>query len=275
MLTRFAPAPTGALHLGHVLNAIYVWDLPVPTARRCCSGSRTTIGSGAVRNTRPAFSTTSIGWGSCPTYIRPQIIGPAGVAGRQSDRVEIYREAVAMLRAKGLLYACDCTRRTLSGRYDGRCRTRGLPLSDGYGWRVVVDAGVEAFDDLVLGRQAQDPSDQCGDVLIRDRRGNWTYQFAVSVDDWQQKIDLVIRGADLLDSTGRQIRLGRMLGREHPARYAHHPLIMKSPDQKLSKSDGDTGVRDLRGRGWTPADVLAAARSSISAAAPGAVPHRR
>ena len=177
-----------------------------------------------------------------------------------------------MLRAKGLLYACDCTRRTLSGRYDGRCRTRGLALSDGYGWRVVVDAGVEAFDDLVLGRQAQEPSDQCGDVLIRDRRGNWTYQFAVSVDDWQQKIDLVIRGADLLDSTGRQIRLGRMLGREHPAGYAHHPLIMKSPDQKLSKSDGDTGVRDLRGRGWTPADVLAAARSSISAAAPGAVP---
>ena len=275
MLTRFAPAPTGALHLGHVLNAIYVWDL----ARAHGAQVLLRIEDHDRERCRPEYEAgilDDLDWLGFVPDIYPTADYRAGrCPGRQSDRAEIYREAVAMLRAKGLLYACDCTRRTLSGRYDGRCRTRGLPLSDGYGWRVVVDAGVEAFDDLVLGRQAQDPSDQCGDVLIRDRRGNWTYQFAVSVDDWQQKIDLVIRGADLLDSTGRQIRLGRMLGREHPARYAHHPLIMKSPDQKLSKSDGDTGVRDLRGRGWTPADVLAAARSSISAAAPGAVPHRR
>jgi glutamyl-Q tRNA(Asp) synthetase len=275
MLTRFAPAPTGALHLGHVLNAIYVWDL----ARAHGAQVLLRIEDHDRERCRPEYEAgilDDLDWLGFVPDIFPTTDYRAGrCPGRQSDRVEIYREAVAMLQAKGLLYACDCTRRTLSGRYDGRCRTRGLALSDGYGWRVVVDAGVEAFDDLVLGRQAQEPSDQCGDVLIRDRRGNWTYQFAVSVDDWQQKIDLVIRGADLLDSTGRQIRLGRMLGREHPARYAHHPLIMKSPDQKLSKSDGDTGVRDLRGRGWTPADVLAAAQSSISAAAPGAVPHRR
>ena len=130
--------------------------------------------------------------------------------------------------------------------------------------------GVERFDDIILGAQAQDPSAQCGDMLIRDRRGNWTYQFAVSVDDWRQEIDVVVRGVDLLDSTGRQIRLARLLGRAQPAFYGHHPLIMKTPDQKLSKSDGDTGVRDLRARGWTPADVQAAARSYISAIARGA-----
>jgi glutamyl/glutaminyl-tRNA synthetase len=99
-------------------------------------------------------------------------------------------------------------------------------------------------------------------VLIRDHLGNWTYQFAVSVDDFRQGIDLVIRGEDLLPSTGRQIRLARLLGREEPAAFLHHPLIMKSPAQKLSKSDRDTGIRDLRARGWTPEQVRAAVRAT-------------
>jgi glutamyl/glutaminyl-tRNA synthetase len=79
------------------------------------------------------------------------------------------------------------------------------------------------------------------------------------VDDWRQEIDTVIRGVDLLPSTGRQIRIARLLGRRQPPGFLHHPLIMKTPDQKLSKSDGDTGVRDLRARGWTPAEVIEAA----------------
>jgi glutamyl/glutaminyl-tRNA synthetase len=134
-----------------------------------------------------------------------------------------------------------------------------LPLAEGHGWRVRIDPGLETFDDLRLGPQRQDPSEQCGDVLLRDRHGNWTYQFAATVDDWRQEIDTVIRGIDLLPSTGRQIRIARLLGREHPARFFHHPLIMKTPGQKLSKSDGDSGVRDLRARGWTPAEVIKAA----------------
>jgi len=76
-------------------------------------------------------------------------------------------------------------------------------------------------------------------------------------------VDLVIRGEDLLSSTGRQIRIARLLGREEPATFLHHPLIMKSPAQKLSKSDGDTGIRELRARGWTPEQVKQAARSAI------------
>jgi glutamyl-tRNA synthetase/glutamyl-Q tRNA(Asp) synthetase len=124
-----------------------------------------------------------------------------------------------------------------------------------------MDPGVERFVDGILGPQEQDPSEQCGDVLIRDRLGNWTYQFVASVDDHVQAIGLVIRGVDLLASTGRQIRLARLLGRTAPAAFRHHPLIMKTADQKLSKSDGDTGVRDLRARGWTPEQVIAAARA--------------
>ena len=76
------------------------------------------------------------------------------------------------------------------------------------------------------------------------------------MDDHRQGIDLVVRGRDLLASTGRQQRLARLLGRASPATFAHHPLIMKSATQKLSKSDGDTGVRDLRGRGWQPAQLI-------------------
>jgi glutamyl/glutaminyl-tRNA synthetase len=198
--------------------------------------------------------------------------------GRQSDRNEMYLTALEVLRKQGLVYACDCSRRvaTQSGfglrpsniesaefRYAGHCRDNQLPIVDGYGWRLRIDPGVEEFEDVRLGLQRQDPAAQCGDVLLRDRHGNWTYQFAVTVDDWRQNIDYVIRGIDLLPSTGRQIRIARLLGRTTPPTYFHHPLIMKSPDQKLSKSDGDTGVRDLRARGWSPRDVIAAATESL------------
>ena len=118
---------------------------------------------------------------------------------------------------------------------------------------------VERFNDLRHGPQEQRPSEQCGDLLVRDRDGNWTYQFAATVDDLVQGVTLVIRGDDLLASTGRQIQLARLLGRGEPPEFLHHPLIMKSPDQKLSKSDGDTGVRELRARGWTPEQVIDAA----------------
>jgi glutamyl/glutaminyl-tRNA synthetase len=187
--------------------------------------------------------------------------------GRQSDRGAVYAAALDALRAQGLVYGCDCTRRRTGqlprrdgeARYDNHCRHRGLPLDAGIGWRVRLEPGLERFDDRALGPQVQDPAAQCGDLLVRDRLGNWTYQFAVTVDDWRQDIDLVVRGVDLLASTGRQIRLARLLGRRDPPRFLHHPLIMKAPGEKLSKSDGDTGVRDLRALGWSARAVRDAA----------------
>jgi glutamyl-tRNA synthetase/glutamyl-Q tRNA(Asp) synthetase len=111
--------------------------------------------------------------------------------------------------------------------------------------------------------QVQDPAAQCGDLLVRDRLGNWTYQFAVAVDDLEQGITDVIRGLDLLPSTARQIRLARLLGRARPPRFAHHRLILKSATAKLSKSDRDSGVRDLRAAGWSAAQVLGRARELV------------
>ena len=185
-------------------------------------------------------------------------------AGRQSDRDAVYQEALIPLVSAGLVFACDCSRKDVGGpRYPGTCRERGLPLADHVGWRVRMDHGVESFDDLLLGPQQQDPAAEFGDVLVRDRLGNFTYQWVASVDDTIQQITHVIRGVDLLDSTGRQIRLARLLGRADPPRYAHHALVMKSPTQKVSKSDRDTGVRDLRRRGWTRDDVIAAAQKFV------------
>jgi glutamyl-tRNA synthetase/glutamyl-Q tRNA(Asp) synthetase len=97
---------------------------------------------------------------------------------------------------------------------------------------------------------------QCGDLLLRDRLGNWTYQCVATIDDAVQGITLVVRGEDLLASTGRQIHFARLIGRSTPAVFLHHPLLLKSATQKLSKSDGDSGIADLRARGWSAADVL-------------------
>jgi glutamyl-tRNA synthetase/glutamyl-Q tRNA(Asp) synthetase len=264
-LTRFAPAPTGWLHLGHVLNARYVWE----TARALGGRVLLRIEDHDRIRSKPEFEAgilDDLDWlGFHPDIFPTAAFRGQHSEGRQSARDAVYRGAVDVLRAKGLVYGCDCSRRALSAasvsvpaelHYAGRCRARQLPLTDGIGWRVRMDPGVETFDDARLGLQAQDPSAQCGDVLIRDRDGHWTYQFAVTVDDWRQGVDLVIRGVDLLGSTGRQIRLARLLGRVEPPVFLHHELIMKSPAQKLSKSDGDTGVRDLRARGWTPEQVL-------------------
>jgi glutamyl-tRNA synthetase/glutamyl-Q tRNA(Asp) synthetase len=264
-ITRFAPAPTGWLHLGHVLNACYVWGV----ARAVGARVLLRIEDHDRIRARREFETgilDDLDWlGFRPDIFPTDTFRGGPCDGRQSDRDHIYREAAERLHARGLLYGCDCSRTVVSGsqpivrtelHYAGRCRTRHLALTDGVGWRVRMDPGAERFDDARLGVQAQDPSEQCGDLLVRDRHGHWTYQFAVTVDDWQQGVDLVIRGTDLLASTGRQIRLARLLGREEPPVFLHHALIMKSPDQKLSKSDGDTGIRDLRTRGLAPAHVI-------------------
>ncbi len=180
---------------------------------------------------------------------------------RQSERDDIYRQALETLRRQGLVYACDCSRAAL---YPGTCRDRGLAAGPGRGLRVRLAPSLERFVDLRLGPQEQRPSAQCGDLLVRDRDGHWTYQFAATVDDLVQGVTLVIRGVDLLDSTGRQIQLARLLGRAEPPAFLHHALIMKSATQKLSKSDGDTGVRDLRARGWTAQQVIAAALAAVA-----------
>jgi glutamyl/glutaminyl-tRNA synthetase len=262
IISRFAPAPTGFLHLGHVVNALWVWQTADRVLLRIEDHDR--------QRSRPEFEAAIVEDLDWLGFV------PDGPPVRQRERGDIYSQALETLKDQQLVYGCDCTRAEIARagpggraaedelRYPGTCRDRGLADTPGAGLRVRFEPSVERFVDLRHGPQEQRPSEQCGDLLIRDRDGNWTYQFAVTVDDYVQGVTHVIRGDDLLASTGRQLQLARLLGRREPPLFLHHALIMKSATQKLSKSDGDTGVRDLRARGWTPAQVIARARELSS-----------
>ena len=257
MRTRYAPSPTGHLHLGHVVNAIYVWGL----AR--AAGGRVLLrmeDHDRVRCRREFESSIleDLDWlGFVPDDGLHPIL-------RQSERDDVYRNALEQLRRTHHVYACACSRKQISGeRYEGICRERGLADAPGRGLRVRIDEGVETFDDLLLGAIEQDPAHQCGDLLLRDRNGNWTYQFAVTVDDMLQGITDIIRGEDLASSTGRQLRLRQMLGGTGRPRFAHHRLILKPGGAKLSKAAADTGVRELRQSGMTPEDIIGTAAVAV------------
>jgi glutamyl-tRNA synthetase/glutamyl-Q tRNA(Asp) synthetase len=273
-LTRFAPSPTGYLHLGHVANALWVWGLAEALGARVLLRVED-HDRGRCRTEYERALLEDLEW----LGLRPDL-GPV----RQSDAEPAYTEALAVLERRGLVYACDCSRRIIAAdagevaneetRYPGRCRDRGLAPGPGRGLRLRLEPGVECFTDAFLGEQRQEPSAQCGDLLLRDRNGNWTYHFAVVVDDLRQGIDLVVRGQDLLGSTGRQIALGRLLGRSRPPVFLHHPLIYRPDGAKLSKAAGDTGIRELRAAGVTPAEVLdrAAALAELPFSVPGRSP---
>jgi len=191
---------------------------------------------------------------------------------RQSARGAIYEAALASLENRGLVFACACSRKTIEAglrptdfelRYPGTCRDAAVDGTRERARRVRLEPEAIAFRDLRLGALEQVPADQAGDILVRDRHGHWTYQFAVVVDDLDQGVDLVIRGDDLLASTGRQIQLGRLLGRKTPPLFLHHPLILRPDGGKLSKSNRDTGVRDLRAAGWSVERVLGEAAAAL------------
>jgi glutamyl-tRNA synthetase/glutamyl-Q tRNA(Asp) synthetase len=267
--TRFAPSPTGHLHLGHVLNAIYTWGL----ARDLGGRVVLRLEDHDRSRCRPEFEASildDLDWlGLVPDEGATSQFRAGPSPLRQSDNDAAYEDALARLATRAHVFACDCTRRDIAQAtrpaaneeppYPGRCTHRGLAPGPGRALRVTLPAGEVAFDDGRLGPQRQDPSAQVGALLLRDRHGHWTYQFAVTVDDVRQRIDLVVRGEDLLASTGRQILLMSLLGRDTPPVYLHHRLILRPDGLKLSKAQGDAGVRELRAAGHSAADVFAMA----------------
>jgi glutamyl-Q tRNA(Asp) synthetase len=276
--TRFAPAPTGYLHLGHVANALWVWG----TARLRNAEVLLRVEDHDRQRSRARFVDALLDDLAWLGFVADT--GP--VRQSDADAHTAYDAALARLTDGGLVYRCGCTRSTFAawalehGRdwtgpgCPGACRTRALPGDAATSLRVALGAGTERFEDELLGWQSGDPS-ATGDLVVRDREANWSYGFAVVVDDLRQGVDLVIRGEDLLPETARQIRLARLLDRDVPPRFLHHPLIHKAGGAKLSKSDGDSGVRDLRAAGWTADGVRAAAadrafvpREIVAAAAP-------
>jgi glutamyl/glutaminyl-tRNA synthetase len=247
-----------------VANALYVWGIARALAGRVILRIED-HDRGRCRPEYEASILEDLEWlGLEPDLGRPDELRSGPSPFRQSDREPVYVAALEGLASRSTVYACDCSRKEIAAtddglgqsRYSGRCRERGLEPGPGRGLRLVIEEGEERFADGLLGQQRQEPARQCGDLLLRDRLGNWTYQFAVTVDDMEQDIDLVIRGEDLIESTGRQIRLARMLGRTTPPTFIHHPLIRHPSGSKLSKSSRDTGIRELRASGMTSAAVL-------------------
>jgi glutamyl-Q tRNA(Asp) synthetase len=184
---------------------------------------------------------------------------------RQSDHPERYAAAFERLRTGTEVYGCTCGRADLEPgaagerRYPGTCRGQPIDRAGRTVIRARIPDGETVVTDLRLGTLHQDPQHDQGDVVIRDAQGQWTYQFCVVVDDMHDNVDLVVRGEDLVSSTGRQWLLAQLLGRTEPFVTLHHPLLHAADGRKLSKRDRSETVSALRERGMSAADVIAAA----------------
>lgn len=230
---RFAPSPTGPLHFGSLVAAVgsYLeakvhagaWllrmeDIDPP---REMPGA-----ADAILQTLDAYG---FEWDEPVEY--------------QSRRGALYDAALAQLQQAGLLYPCGCTRKEIADSalpgsdaliYPGTCRTGLAPGKAPRAWRVRVDANDIAFEDAIQGPLRQNLGTAAGDFVLKRADGLYAYQLAVVVDDAAQGITHVVRGADLLDSTPRQIYLQQRLGLPTP-RYAHLPLATNAAGEKLSK----------------------------------------
>ncbi|MGE0803703.1 MAG: tRNA glutamyl-Q(34) synthetase GluQRS [Lautropia sp.] len=261
---RFAPSPTGPLHAGSVVAALAswldarahdgVWLLRIEDV----DAPRTV--AGAADRIVGQLRFLGLQWDAEPVW--------------QSRRDTAYRAAFERLRAAGRIYGCACTRREIADSiamldpaalqrhrepvYPGTCR-HGIAAGRSIrAWRFRVDGGDDedgvAFLDRRLGPQRQHPVRDAGDFVVRRADGLWAYQLAVVVDDGEAGVTDVVRGADLLTSTGRQIRLQHALGLPTP-RYLHLPLVPGSDGEKLSKQNGATAIDDS---GATPPTAILA-----------------
>lgn len=235
---RFAPSPTGPLHFGSLVAAVCSWV-----------DARAHGGEWLVR-------IEDVDEPRCRRHWGEEILRTLGRLGLewdgsvwwQSSRKQIYREVLERLKRAGLAYPCACTRReTAGGRYSGRCRS-GLPEgAAARSWRFRVEEGSVGFEDRWQGWFEQDVAAEVGDFILLRADGCYSYQLAVVVDDEAQEVTHVVRGADLLVSTPRQILLGRAL-RCRPLAYLHHPVVTGRDGRKLSKQNRAPALEAARDR---------------------------
>ena len=224
---RFAPSPTGPLHFGSLLTAV---------ASYC--DTKANHGKWLVR-----IEDTDIPriYPNSETHILSCIdafeFEPDAEIIFQKDRLAIYEQVLDQLKQQHAIYACQCTRKMLGSNhiYAGTCRDLNLDFAE-QAIRLKVDDLLICFEDRLQGRQCSNLKDDLGDFVLKRRDGIISYQLAVVVDDYLQGITHVVRGADLLDNTARQIWLGSILN--YPSlSYMHLPLAMNDQGQKLSKQN--------------------------------------
>ena len=224
---RFAPSPTGPLHFGSLITAV---------ASYC--DAKANQGTWLVR-----IEDTDIPriYPNSESHILNCIdafeFEPDADIIFQKNRLDLYEDVLEQLKQAQQIYACECTRKQLGSNhiYVGTCRDLHLDFSN-QAIRLKVDDQLICFDDLLQGRQCSNLKNDLGDFVLKRRDGIISYQLAVVVDDYLQGITHVVRGADLLDNTARQIWLGSLL--DYPKlNYMHLPLAMNDQGQKLSKQN--------------------------------------
>ncbi len=233
---RFAPSPTGALHAGSLLAALGSWLI----ARQAGGEWLLRIEDIDPPRERP---------GAADDQLRTLAafgLDHDGPIAYQSRRGALYRDALERLLATGQAFECRCSRSDLAATagIHRRCVARARRADPAIRMRV-PDACTIAFDDAIRGPFAQRLDTEVGDFVLRRADGLWAYQLAVVVDDAAQGITEVVRGADLLDSTPRQILLQRALGLPTP-RHAHLPVLLGPDGHKLSKSSAALAVDPTR-----------------------------
>ncbi|TSH77469.1 tRNA glutamyl-Q(34) synthetase GluQRS [Acinetobacter sp. RF15A] len=224
---RFAPSPTGPLHFGSLITAVASYcDAKAHQGRWLVRIEDTDIpriypGSEAhILRALDAFE-----------------FEPDSAIIFQKDRLELYEKVIQQLRQQGQVYACQCTRKMLGSNhiYQDTCRHLNLAFEH-QAIRLKVEDVTICFDDRLQGRHCSELKKDLGDFVLKRRDGIINYQLAVVVDDYLQGMTHVVRGADLLDNTERQIYLGQLLGYPRLS-YLHLPLAMNDQGQKLSKQN--------------------------------------
>lgn len=231
---RFAPSPTGPLHLGSLLTALGSWLL----ARHV--GGQWLIRIEDVDRLREVPGAAEKQLATLAAF---GLVSDIPVV-RQSRRNEAYQAAVQRLLAQGDAFVCACSRRALAavGGVHRLCLDSSQAVGRRSGIRLrVADGLAMEVADRLQGRHLQRLDRAVGDFILRRADGAWAYQLAVVVDDAEQGVSAVVRGADLLDSTPRQLLLQQKLGLAAPE-YWHLPLLLGSDGRKLSKSRGDAAV---------------------------------
>jgi glutamyl-tRNA synthetase len=266
---RFAPSPTGDLHLGSAASALLGW-LFARSAGGAFVLRVEDIDTPRVRPGVEARQMDDLGWLGLGWDEGPDVGGPYAPY-RQSERTSLYNRALASLAVRGLTYYCDCSRAEIARvasaphagdegpRYPGTCREHGMKPRDFKrppAVRLKVPPREVALEDRLKGSIVENVESVVGDFVLRRGDGVYAYQLAVVVDDLAMGITEVVRGADLLGSTARQVLLAELLGAA-PPRFAHHPMVIASDGTRLAKRAGGISLRDHRAAGVPPTRVLA------------------
>jgi glutamyl-tRNA synthetase len=264
--TRLAPSPTGALHLGNARTFLVNWALARQNGWRILlriddlDGPR--VKSQAAEEAIDILSWLGIDWDEGPTY--------------QTQNLERYQAALRQLAAAGEIYPCRCTRSEIQAasrsaphgdehelRYPGTCRPAHrttwpaeMLLDPELGWRFRVRPETVEFPDHVVGAVEINVDYTVGDFLISTKSCIPSYQLAVVIDDYDQQINRIVRGDDLLSSTARQCQIMDRLKLPHHAEYWHLPLVIGQDGRRLAKRHGDTRITSYREAGVRPERII-------------------